>query len=165
MKTKQSVAIVFLAAFAGFVGGLISNQIFEPRPALAQKESAPSKIVSAQEFRVVDTDGRILGRFGVFGDLPDLGSKQQISKAPAAQLRLGQETGFQIILSSGDAAGSRIVMKDEKNKTRMVIGNTEFYMPQTQVIHRRPLSSIVLFDDRGRFEWSAPGGIRKELGR
>ena len=165
MKTKQNVAIVLLATLAGFMGGLISNQIFEPRSALAQKQSSAPNIVSAQEFRLVDSDGRIWGCFGVFGDLPDAGSRQQKSEVPATQLHLGRETGFQIILSSGGAGGSRIIMKDEKNKTRTVIGNTEVYMPLTRVTHRRPVSSIVMFDNRGRFEWSAPDSIKKELGR
>ena len=113
----------------------------------------------------MDSDGRIWGCFGVFGDLPDAGSRQQKSEVPATQLHLGRETGFQIILSSGGAGGSRIIMKDEKNKTRTVIGNTEVYMPLTRVTHRRPVSSIVMFDNRGRFEWSAPDSIKKELGR
>jgi len=165
MKKKQPLFIILLASFAGFIGGLISNQIFETQSAFAVKEPGQPKVIIAQEFRVVDTDGKILGRFGASGDLPDLFSKKKMSKVPVPQLILGQETGFQIILSASEAEGSRIVMKDKKNKIRTVIGNTELYIPLTRVTHRRQASSIVLFDHRGRFLWSAPGGIRTDLSR
>ena len=111
---------------------------------------------------MVDKDGKILGSFGTLDYLLDKFPKIDESQAPVPQLRLGQESGFQIILSAGAHAGSRILMKDKKNKTRTVIGNTELYIPQTQVTHKRQVSSIVLFNHRGRFLWSAPDGIRTE---
>jgi len=114
---------------------------------------------------VVDQAGKIVGRFGTSGDPPDLSSSEKTSKASAAQLRMGQETGFQIILSAGEAEGSRIILKDANNKTRTVIGNMQLYIPLTQVTHNRQVSSIVLFDNYGRFLWSAPGGIITDLSR
>jgi hypothetical protein len=98
-------------------------------------------------------------------NLLDIFPKIDESQAPVPQLRLGQGSGFQIILSAGADAGSRIIMKDEKNKTRTVIGNTELYITQTRVTHKRQVSSIVLFNHRGRFFWSAPGGIKTEWNR
>ena len=165
MKNKQQLFIILLASFAGFMGGLISNQIIETRPAFAVKEPNHQKVVIAEEFRVVDIDGKIIGSFGNPGYLIDIFPKIDESLAPVPQLRLGQEKGFQIIFSASEAEGSRIVMKDNKNKARTVIGNTEFYIPQTQVTHRRQVSSIVLFDRKGRYQWSAPRKIKTDAGR
>ena len=165
MKKKQPLFIILLATIAGFAGGFISNQIFQTKPAFAKKALNHQKVVIAEEFRVVDKDGKILGSFGTPGYLSDIFPQKDTSQAPVPQLRLGQESGFQIILSAGADIGSRIIMKDEKNKPRTVIGNTKFYIPQTQVTHRRQVSSIVLFNQRGRFLWSAPGGVATEGGR
>jgi hypothetical protein len=165
MKRKQQLTVILLAAFAGFIGGLISNQIVQTPSAFAEKGYVNQKVVMAEEFQVVDQDGKIVGRFGTSGDLPDLSAGEKISKVSAPQLRLGQETGFQIILSAGEAEGSRIILKDANNKTRTVIGNMQLYVPLTRITHHRQVSSIVLFDNLGRFLWSAPGGIRTDLSR
>jgi len=165
MKRKQQLTVVLMAAFAGFIGGLASNQIVQAPSAFAEKGFVNQKVVIAEEFQVVDRDGKIVGRFGTSGDLPDLSSGGKISKASAPQLRLGQETGFQIILSAGESEGSRIILKDAGNKTRTLIGNMQLYIPQTRVTHNRQVSSIVMFDNSGRFLWSAPGEIRTDLSR
>ena len=165
MKTKQQLFIILLASFAGFVGGLISNQIIETRPAFAVKEPKYQKVVIAEEFRVVDKDGKIIGSLGTPGYLLDIFPIIDESQAPVPQLRLGQEKGSQIILSAGADAGSRITMKDERNRRRTVIGNMKFKVRQTQRTYNRQVSSIVLFDHLGRFLWSAPGGIKTDGGR
>jgi len=162
MKKKQPLFIILLAALAGFAGGFVSNQIFQTKPAFAKKALSHQKVVIAEEFRVVDKDGKILGSFGTPGYLPDIFFKKDASQAPVPQLRLGQESGFQVILSAGAGAGSRIIMKDEKNTTRTVIGNMELYLPQMQLTHKLQVSSIALFNHRGRFIWSAPGEIITE---
>lgn len=165
MKNKQPLFIILLAAFAGFAGGFISSQIFQTKPAFAEKGLSHQKVVTAEEFRVIDQDGKILGCFGTPGYLPDIFPKKDASQAAVPQLRLGRETGFQIILSAGGDAGSKIIMKDKKNITRVAIGNMEFHIRQTQVTHRRQVSSIVLFNRQGGFLWSAPGGIKTEWDR
>jgi len=165
MKNKPQLFIILLASLAGFMGGLISNQIMETRSAFAVKEPKYQKVVIAEEFRVVDKDGKIIGSFGTPGYLFDVFPVIDESLAPIPQLRLGREKGLQIIFSASEAEGTRIVMKDNKNNARTIIGNTEFYIRETGVTHRRQVSSIVLFDHLGRFQWSAPGGVRSELGR
>jgi hypothetical protein len=162
MKNNHLLLIILLATFGGFAGGFISNQIFQTKPAFAQKTPSHQKVVIAEEFRIVNKDGKILGSFGTPSYVSDMLPKTDASQASVAQLRLGQESGFQIIISAGPDVGSRIVMKDKKNKPRTVIGNTKFHIPQTNATHRRQVSSIVLFNRRGAFLWSAPGGIRSE---
>ena len=163
MKTKPQVFIILLAALAGFMGGLISHHVFETRPAFAVKKIQHQKVVMAEKFRVVDKDGNILGSFGT-PDLQDTSSASNERPASVAQLRLGQKKGFQIILSAGEANGSRIVMTDQKGITRTAIGNTEFWLPMRKITHKSQVASIVLFDHLGRFQWSTPP-VRTELGR
>lgn len=165
MKRRQQLSVILLAAFAGFIGGLTSNQIVQTPSAFADKNFANQKVVTAEEFQVIDQDGKIVGRFGTFADLPELSPSEKTSNTSAPQLRLGQETGFQIILSAGKAEGSRIVLKDAKNKTRTVIGSMRLYIPATRVTDIRQASSIVLFDNFGRYLWSAPGEIKTDLSR
>lgn len=165
MKKKQSLFIILAATLAGFAGGFISNQIFQTKSAFAEKAPNQRKVVIAEEFRVVDQDGKILASLGTPGYLPDIFPNPDKSQAAVPQLRLGQESGFQIILTAGAAAGSTIMMKDKKNTTRTVIGNTEFHLRQSQLTYKRQVSSIVLFDRLGRFLWSAPGGVVTEGSR
>ncbi len=165
MKNKSSLFIILVAIFAGFAGGFISNQIFQTKSAFAVKAPDHKKIVIAEEFRVVDKAGTVLGSFGTPDYLPHKSPEMDKSQASAPQLRLGQEFGFQIILSANADTGARITMKDKKNKTRTVIGNTEFHLRQSRWTYKRQVSSIVLFDRLGRFLWSAPGGVVTEAGR
>ena len=164
MKTKPQLFIILLATLAGFMGGLISNHIFETRSAFAVKGTHYQKVIMAEEFRVVDKDGKILGRFGIPDYRSDANPAKDEKLAPVPQLALGQKKGFQIILSAGDANGSRIVMTDKSGTTRTAIGNTEFFLPMRKITHNSQVASIVLFDHLGRFQWSTPP-IRTELGR
>jgi hypothetical protein len=165
MRRKQRLTVILVAAFAGFIGGLASSQIVQTSSALAARGYINQRVLIAEEFQVVDKDGKIVGRLGTSGDLPDLSSGEKMTKASAAQLRLGQAPGFQIIISAGEAEGARIILKDAGNKTRTVIGNMQLYMPLTRVTHNRQVSSIVLFDHLGRFLWSAPGDVQTDLSR
>jgi hypothetical protein len=57
MKRGQYLLLVALTVISGFIGGVVSNQLFN-RPAVAQ-ESENRKVIEAQEFRVVDENGKI----------------------------------------------------------------------------------------------------------
>ena len=61
MKKSIDVLLVVLAVLTGFLGGVLSD-IALPEPALAQAE--PARQVTAQEFRVVDSQGRVLAVIG-----------------------------------------------------------------------------------------------------
>jgi hypothetical protein len=57
MSRKQTIVVVTIALFAGFLGGVVSQQV--GLTALAQ--AGPAKRIEAQEFRLVDAKGRLLG--------------------------------------------------------------------------------------------------------
>ena len=61
MKKTIDVRLVVVAVLAGFLGGVLSD-ITLPEHALAQTE--PARQVTAQEFRVVDSQGKVLALIG-----------------------------------------------------------------------------------------------------
>ena len=61
MPKSIDVHLVVVAVLAGFLGGVLSD-ITLPEHALAQTE--PARQVTAQEFRVVDSEGRVLAVVG-----------------------------------------------------------------------------------------------------
>lgn len=65
MSRKQYSLIVLLALVAGFVGGVISSQIFVSRPIFPQKEPKPQKVVVAKKFRLVDERGVVRAALGL----------------------------------------------------------------------------------------------------
>jgi len=74
MGRKQYSLIVLLALLAGFIGGVISSQIFVGRPLFTQKEAKPQKVVVAEKFRLVDQTGMVRAALGITReDQPGLG--------------------------------------------------------------------------------------------
>ena len=61
MKKTIDVRLVVVAVLAGFLGGALPD-ITLPEHALAQTE--PARQVTAQEFRVVDSQGKVLALIG-----------------------------------------------------------------------------------------------------
>ena len=61
MKKTIDARLVVVAVLAGFLGGVLSD-IGLPEHALAQTE--PARQVTAQEFRVVDSQGKVLALIG-----------------------------------------------------------------------------------------------------
>ena len=131
MKKKQPVIYNFAGNVCRFCRWFYFKSNFSTKPAFAKKAPSHQKVVIAEEFRVVDIR---MERYWAASELRVICRihfpKKTSPQAPVPQLRLGQESGFQIILSAGAGAGSRIIMKDKKNKTRTVIGNTELYIPK-----------------------------------
>ncbi|MCY4585658.1 MAG: hypothetical protein OXB98_06420 [Bryobacterales bacterium] len=76
MKRPIDVRLAVVAVLAGFLGSVLPD-IALPEHALAQSE--PARQVTAQEFRVVDSEGRVLALIG------------------GASLRLGEEDANQVL--------------------------------------------------------------------
>jgi len=45
---------------------------------------------------------------------------------------------------------------DSNNQIRAVLGPTDLIIPETKVEIKRPLSSLVLFNEKGNVVWEAP---------
>lgn len=57
MSRKQTTVVILAAIFAGFLGGVVSQQF--GLTVLAQ--AGPVEKIEAREFRLVDAEGRLLG--------------------------------------------------------------------------------------------------------
>ena len=57
MSTKQTSIVVLAALLAGFLGGVVSQQA----GGIVLAQAGPVKQIEAQEFRLVDAKGRLLG--------------------------------------------------------------------------------------------------------
>ncbi len=63
MNRKEYLGVLGAAMLAGLVGGIMSGNLFKPVPAtqmervIAQETSHTAKLITAEEFRLVDQDG------------------------------------------------------------------------------------------------------------
>jgi len=241
MNKKQYGLIVMLALVGGFIGGVISGQLFVGKTVFAQNEPSPQKLLVANEFRLIDKEGNTLAvlgqeefdkrlipvlRFGdkqnpphsymskyglscrskdwrcnflhsgfqlyenrenlTFADAllsiePPLSSLHGLGyKYPSIELRDNQRnTRLRLAIHDdsdepylelrGKLKGdypvprlrvrlgqSNIALYDEDGNLRTVLGSTTLEVPHTGEKELRPVSSLVLFDKKGKVLWSAP---------
>jgi hypothetical protein len=111
MRLKQNSLVIILALTAGFIGGIFSNQLFVTEPAFAEKQQIQQKVVIAEEFRVVDKFGNIIGSFGIPPHLRDIVAVESssTSKQPhqIAQLSLGNNRTI-VLVADGDDGNVKI---------------------------------------------------------
>jgi hypothetical protein len=68
--------MLVLALLAGFLGGMGASRLFT-RPVFAEKKTEAAKVIEAQEFRLVDKEGRTGARLTmrdgkIVAEIPDL---------------------------------------------------------------------------------------------
>ena len=66
MNKKQFAVVLILAVVSGLVGGGISSWLVGSQPVLAQ--DSPRKVITAEEFKVVDPMGKTRAKLGLKGD-------------------------------------------------------------------------------------------------
>ena len=123
MKQGQSRLIIIMAVIAGFLGGMLSNQIFQPRAVYAEaddvlgerKQNDKWKVIVAQEFRVVDKYGNKVGSFGIPPEMryfKAMDSPRSEEEYQISQLALGKNE--RIRMRAGQGFGSIHLKNDEK---------------------------------------------------
>jgi hypothetical protein len=204
MTKKQYSLMLVLALVAGLVGGVVSSQFLLGQPALAEKRAESKRIIEAEEFRLIDREGKhriTLKMEGLRETIPklkffDSDGKKTISLSGGSwpSMALWDESGsprITIQLLAGiptfqfyhqDAtvslmfSGSKQVLRDVSNnrielsadgepflaladKTglpRAILGSTEIKVKRTGEIRKRPVSSLVLFNEQGNVILEAP---------
>ena len=106
MNRKQFVFTLLLALVSGLMGGVLSIWFLLPPSVLAQDE--PPKVIEAQEFRVIDEDGRLRARFG-FGTFQDSGY------GPETHLRIFDEEGKERITLVDSVAGPYFQLQEDES--------------------------------------------------
>ena len=84
MSKKQYSLIVVLAFVGGLMGGVLSSRLLMGQPARAENKATSLQIIDAEEFRVVDKNGRKRAQLM----LTDLGSPALILRDENELIRL-----------------------------------------------------------------------------
>jgi len=163
---KKNWLLVVSIVAAGLIGGALSNYLLMGTTSVAQER----KVISAEEFRLVDAQGRTLADLAV-GSKGDVllgfygsdGIRRAgfgLSAEGPPVLRLRDEKGrprAKITLLSDGRPTVRIY--DEKGDVRAILGAVNLETPETTrtgTFEKRVESSLVLADKEGKLIWSAP---------
>ena len=178
MKTRRNLLLVVSIIFAGLIGGALSNVLFMTGTSVAQVGKQPEKLVSAQEFRLVEASGKtratlIAGAHGsVSLDFYDVENKSRVaislsskgspsiklSGGAAMELRDKNDKVRSKILMLSDGSPS-VRLYDDKGNVRAILGGINLETPGTARIgslEKRDESSFVLVDKEGKILWSTP---------
>jgi hypothetical protein len=169
---------VVIALFAGLIGGMLSNRFLRPEP---EQSKDLRNIVVAHEIHLVDDEGRerwvlTLSKEGE----PHVTFVNKNGWAPMAMGINKEGLPFlNMVLEPNQKAGPSLIMMDsqmnsrallglngdgepyltfldQNGQNRLAMGSTEFANPLTGLNEKRPCSSIILFDEKGKILWSAP---------
>jgi hypothetical protein len=72
MDRKIYSLILLLSLIGGLAGGILASHFFVTTPVLAAKTVEVQKIVAAEEFRLVDKEGRVLSTLGMYAGGPGI---------------------------------------------------------------------------------------------
>jgi hypothetical protein len=72
MSKKQYSLMFVTSLLAGLVGAMFASQFFADIPAFAEKVAATKKVVVAEEFRLVDKEGKVLSTWGMYAGGPGI---------------------------------------------------------------------------------------------
>ena len=167
MKSMQYVLILFLSIISAFLGGALSVWFLMLPSVLAQDE--PPKVIEAEQFRVVDEEGKTMARLSLAGlfiyDPPNV---LPIARYDYMGLKLNVENGFVHLSRDGilllESHGTSLKfdpvlglsLHDSEGNLRVALGTTRLEHANTGSTEIRAPSSLVLFDEDGKVVWSAP---------
>ena len=104
MNTKQQYSVLLgIALLAGSIGGLLSNYFGTPPPVLAQQDPSAPRRITAEEFRVVDSQGRTRARLG-------------LSRNGKVHLQLYDENETMRIQLRGTAAKPTVILTSDRDR-------------------------------------------------
>jgi len=72
MDRKIYSLILLLSLIGGLAGGILASHFFVTAPVLAAKTVEAQKIVAAEEFRLVDKEGKVLSTLGMYAGGPGI---------------------------------------------------------------------------------------------
>lgn len=181
MSKKQYIPMFIVAIIAGFLGGALSNRFMTLDRVETQKDLGAKNVVVANEFHLVDDDGKDRWVLKLSGEgEPNI---TFINKNGWAPMAIGVNRKgfpfFNMVLEPRKNGGPSFVLMDSQMKNRALLGlrrDGEPYLslldkngqvraalgsidlknPITGLNEKRPCSSLVLFDQDGKVIWSTP---------
>lgn len=154
LSGNRELMLLLLCIIAGIAGGLMSSVTFKECYLIAQTTGQPSSslegqelgtLVQAHEIRLIDKAGNPLA---VLTTSIDTGE-------PFMALYDKKDHKYRIMFDVVDG-NPRIILRDEKAQTRLVLGGAEIVGKLKGTTERRATSSIVMFNPNGKLIWSAP---------
>ena len=127
MNKKQYSLMLVLALVTGLVGGVVSSQFLVGQAAFASKKEKPRKVIEAQEFRLVDKDGKTRAFLGINRGQP--------------RFELHGKRGFPLAV---------LGLSSSMTEQERMEGERSLKHP------RRPIVSLVLLNEKGKVIWRAP---------
>jgi hypothetical protein len=187
MGKKAYVFMLILAVVAGVIGGALSSKIFwrqEGKP----EDSELRKVIVANEIHLVDHQGK--ARWVLAFSKDGEPSVTFVNKDGWAPMAMGVNRNgfpfFNMILQPRKGGGPSLTLMDGRMKNRAVLGLWEDGEPYLRLLDRsgqvratlgstvlkdsmtgssvkRPCSSLVLFDEKGKIIWSAPQHVMRPI--
>jgi len=114
MSKRFSILLVILTIVSGLIGGAITGRVFTPKVAIAE-ETTQSRILTVEELRVVDKDGKELMYLG------------KAKKAPFDRYGLfilDNRGSAKATISAGEKYGGAVLIqgKDDESGVSMIVG-------------------------------------------
>ena len=169
MKKRHYLLLVALTVIAGLAGGAISSQVFTARKAVAQLTQDHERVITAEQFQLVDKEGNMRVVIGMSPKRgPVLGFTDENGQTriflgltsvdgetwPILKLRDADED-MRISISGGNG-NPRISVLDKYGNSRAVLGCAALKAASTELVETKPESSISLFNEDGKMIWAAP---------
>ena len=124
MGKKQFCIFLAVALIGGLIGGFLSGKVFTNNTAFAQGDKKP-KIIEANEFRVVDKEGKIISTLGILPYTHGVGGLRFYNKENVVNVALST---FGLIQTRKDVQsilnenGLSIYGKGDKTKLELGLG-------------------------------------------
>jgi hypothetical protein len=187
MGKKPYVVTLILALVAGVIGGALSSKILW-RKAQTPDDSELKKVIVANEIHLVDHQGK--ARWVLAFSKDGEPSVTFVNKDGWAPMAMGVNRNgfpfFNMILQPRKGGGPSLTLMDGRMKNRAVLGLWEDGDPYLTLLDRngqiratlgstvlrdsltgssvrRPCSSLVLFDEKGKIIWSAPQHVVRPI--
>ncbi|MGD8982506.1 MAG: hypothetical protein PVH99_17900 [Desulfobacteraceae bacterium] len=187
MAKRQYVVMLILALIAGVIGGALSSKVFwrqEEKPGDLELR----KVIVAHEIHLVDHQGK--ARWVLAFSKDGEPSVTFVNKDGWAPMAMGVNRNgfpfFNMILQPRKGGGPSLTLMDGRMKNRAVLGLWEDGDPYLTLLDRngqvratlgstvlmdsltgssvrRPCSSLVLFDEKGKIIWSAPQHVVRPI--
>jgi hypothetical protein len=187
MAKSQYMVMLVLALVAGVIGGALSSKILWRQQEIPE-DSIMKKVIVANEIHLVDHQGK--ARWVLAFSKDGEPSVTFVNKDGWAPMAMGVNRHgfpfFNMILQPRKGGGPSLTLMDGRMKNRAVLGLWENGEPHLTLLDRdgqvratlgstvirdsmtgssvrRPCSSLVLFDERGKIIWSAPQHVVRPI--
>lgn len=156
------MGIIMVTMVSGFIGGLVGSHVFFNERAIAQGPEQTTKIVTAEEFRLVTKDGKPRASLLLWdGQLPAL-------------TMADEKCHNHVFLGVFNMAQPALILNDEGCKQRASLdlqpdGLPSFTLRDKSDVPRARMHLLqdgspilTLFDHNGKEAWSAPTSLSRD---